>query len=191
MASLSYRQLQIVEDYLGQIHHAILDLKEWNKGIDSPDTWLMSADGMKTLAANCMLLEAIGEGFKKVDVLTKKQLLPSRPEIPWKQVMGMRDHIAHGYFDINSDLVWDTIQNDLSPLQEAVEFLIKRKRHFLFTLSPFFFPSVSKQASSILINPLFLQKLLPTFLAFLFFPYFCPCKRSAPYAVRAQTLWAY
>ena len=77
MASLSYRQLQIVEDYLGQIHgqihHAILDLKEWNKGIDSPDTWLMSADGMKTLAANCMLLEAIGEGFKKVDVLTKKQ----------------------------------------------------------------------------------------------------------------------
>ena len=91
MASLSYRQLQIVEDYLGQIHHAILDLKEWNKGIDSPDTWLMSADGMKTLAANCMLLEAIGEGFKKVDALTKKQLLPSRPEIPWKQVMGMRD----------------------------------------------------------------------------------------------------
>lgn len=116
MASLSYRQLQIVEDYLEQIHHAILDLKEWNKGIDSPDTWLMSADGMKTLAANCMLLEAIGEGFKKVDAMTKKQLLPSRPEIPWQQVMGMRDHIAHGYFDINSDLVWDTIQNDLPPL---------------------------------------------------------------------------
>ena len=132
MASLSYRQLQIVEDYLGQIHHAILDLKAWNKRIDSPDTWLMSADGMKTLAANCMLLEAIGEGFKKVDVLTKRQLLPSRPEIPWKQVMGMRDHIAHGYFDINSDLVWDTIQNDLSPLQEAVEFLIKN----LYTIIP-------------------------------------------------------
>lgn len=92
----------------------------------------MSADGMKTLAANCMLLEAIGEGFKKVDVLTKKQLLPSRPEIPWKQVMGMRDHIAHGYFDINSDLVWDTIQNDLSPLQETVEFLIKN----LYTIIP-------------------------------------------------------
>ena len=132
MASLSYRQLQIVEDYLGQIHHAILDLKEWNKGIDSPDTWLMSADGMKTLAANCMLLEAIGEGFKKVDVLTKRKLLPSRPEIPWKQVMGMRDHIAHGYFDINSDLVWDTIQNDLSPLQEAVEFLMEN----LYTIIP-------------------------------------------------------
>ena len=43
MASLSYRQLQIVEDYLGQIHHAILDLKEWNKGIDSPDKEAVTA----------------------------------------------------------------------------------------------------------------------------------------------------
>ena len=125
MESLSYHQLQIAEDLLEQIHHAILDLKEWNKDIENPDAWLTSADGMKTLAADCMLIEAIGEGFKKLDSITGKQLLPARPEIPWKQVMGMRDHIAHGYFDINSDLVWDTIQNDLSPLQEAVEFFLK------------------------------------------------------------------
>ena len=109
MESLSYHQLQIAEDLLEQIHHAILDLKEWNKDIENPDAWLTSADGMKTLAADCMLIEAIGEGFKKLDSITGKQLLPARPEIPWKQVMGMRDHIAHGYFDINSDLVWDTI----------------------------------------------------------------------------------
>lgn len=57
MESLSYQQLQIVEDMLEQIHHAILDLKEWNKGIDNPDAWLMSVDGMKTLAANCMLID--------------------------------------------------------------------------------------------------------------------------------------
>ena len=81
--------------------------------------------GMKTLAASCMLIEAIGEGFKKLDSITGNQLLPARPEIPWKQVMGMRDHIAHGYFDINSDLVWDTIQNDLTPLQKAVEYFLK------------------------------------------------------------------
>ena len=110
---------------LEQIHKAILDLKEWNKGIESPDSWLTSADGMKTLAADCMLIEAIGEGFKKLDSITGNQLLPARPEIPWKQVMGMRDHIAHGYFDINSDLVWDTIQNDLTPLQKAVEYFLK------------------------------------------------------------------
>lgn len=68
---------------------------------------------------------SIGESFKKVDSKTEQQLLKTRPEIPWKQVMGMRDHIAHGYFDINADLVWDVIQNDLQPLQTAVEFFIE------------------------------------------------------------------
>ena len=36
----------------------------------------------------------------------------------------MRNHIAHGYFDINTDLVWDVIQNDLSPLLKATDFFI-------------------------------------------------------------------
>ena len=79
---------------------------------------------MKTLAADCMLIEAIGEGFKKIDARTNHQLLSIRPEIPWKQVVGMRDHIAHGYFDINTDFVWDVIQNDLNPLLDAVEYFL-------------------------------------------------------------------
>ena len=88
------------------------------------DEWLSSPDGMKTLAANCMLLEAIGEGFRNIDERTHKQLLISRPEIPWREVIAMRNHIAHGYFDINTDLVWDVVQNDLAPLLEATDFFI-------------------------------------------------------------------
>lgn len=122
MESISFRQLQVVEDQLRQIRDAILQLKEWNKSLNSIDDLLTSPDGMKTLAADCMLIEAIGEGFKKVDTRTQHQLLPARPEIPWKQVMGMRNHIAHGYFDINADLVWDVIQNDLDPLLEAIDY---------------------------------------------------------------------
>ena len=33
--------------------------------------------------------------------------------------------IAHGYFDINTDLVWDVIKNDLSPLKDAIDFMAK------------------------------------------------------------------
>lgn len=124
MESLSSKQLAIVNDLLGQIRQAILDLQQWNKSIASADDWLSSAEGMKTLAANCMLLEAIGEGFRNIDERTHKQLLVSRPEIPWREVIGMRNHIAHGYFDINTDLVWDVIQNDLSPLLKATDFFI-------------------------------------------------------------------
>lgn len=79
---------------------------------------------MKTLAANCMLIEAIGEGFKKIDERTNKQLLPLRSDIPWREVMGMRNHIAHGYFDINTDLVFDVVRNDLQPLLDATKYFI-------------------------------------------------------------------
>ena len=37
--------------------------------------------------------------------------MPMRQEIPWSRVMGMRDHIAHGYFDIDADVVFQTIKN--------------------------------------------------------------------------------
>ena len=79
---------------------------------------------MKTLAANCMLIEAIGEGFKKIDERTNKQLLPLRSDIPWREVMGMRNHIAHGYFDINTDLVFDVVRNDLQPILDATNYFI-------------------------------------------------------------------
>ena len=124
MESLSSKQLEIVRDLLGQIRQAILDLQQWNENIMNADEWLSSPDGMKTLAANCMLLEAIGEGFRNIDERTHKQLLVSRPEIPWREVIAMRNHIAHGYFDINTDLVWDVVQNDLAPLLEATDFFI-------------------------------------------------------------------
>ena len=42
----------------------------------------------------------------------------------WKAVKGMRDHIAHGYFDINHELVWDVVKNDLLSLREAVDYFL-------------------------------------------------------------------
>ena len=116
-----------------QIRQAIHNLQEWNSSLHSVDDLLKSPEGMKTLAADCMLIEAIGEGFKKIDNRTNQQLLCHRPEIPWRQVMGMRDHIAHGYFDINTDFVWDVIQNDLQPLLEAVDYFVPN----LYELIPF------------------------------------------------------
>lgn len=79
---------------------------------------------MKNLAVSCMLIEAIGEGIKQVDKATEGKLLIERPEIPWKDVIGIRNHIAHGYFDIDGEMVLDVVKNDLDSLLEAVEFFI-------------------------------------------------------------------
>ena len=124
MESMSLQQLRIVEDLLKQIRESIHNLELWNAPLMDVNELLASPDGMKTLAADCMLIEAIGEGIKRVDERTHQQLLPLRPEIPWKAVKGMRDHIAHGYFDINTDLVWDVVKNDLPALRDAVDYFI-------------------------------------------------------------------
>lgn len=122
--SISLQQLRIVEDILHQIQEAIRNLQLWNESITDSNELLASPGGMKTLAADCMLIEAIGEGIKRVDERTKGQLLIKRPEIPWKAVKGMRDHIAHGYFDINTELVWDVVKNDLPALSDAINYLV-------------------------------------------------------------------
>ena len=79
---------------------------------------------MKNLAASCMLIEAIGEGVKLIDRLTQSRLLIERPEIPWQDVIGIRNHIAHGYFDIDGDIVLDVIKNNLDDLLAAIKYFI-------------------------------------------------------------------
>lgn len=120
---------EIVLGIFQQIEKSISLLQQWNKDIKTVDDYLLSPEGMKNLAATCMLIEAIGESIKKIDRNTNGNLLPLRPEIPWKQVMGMRDHIAHGYFDIDAELVFQTVKNNLKPLLDAVRFFINELTH--------------------------------------------------------------
>ena len=109
-----------------QIRDAILQLKEWNKNVESADDYYNSPEGMKNLAASCMLIEAIGEGIHRIDKITESSLLAERKEIPWAEVIGMRNHIAHGYFDIDGDVVFDVVKNELDPLMLAVEYFLKQ-----------------------------------------------------------------
>ena len=81
---------------------------------------------MKNLAASCMLIEAIGEGVKQIDKFTDSKLLIERPEIPWKDVIGIRNHIAHVYFEIDGDIVFDVVKNNLDSLQKAIEYFLKQ-----------------------------------------------------------------
>jgi uncharacterized protein with HEPN domain len=108
-----------------QIENAIGQLKDWNANIETAEDYYLSPDGMQKLAASCMLIEAIGEGIHQIDSLTEGKLLPERPEIPWEDVVGIRNHIAHGYFDIDGEVVLMVVQQDLDPLMEAVNHFIE------------------------------------------------------------------
>ena len=109
-----------------QIKKAIEQLQDWNKDILNVDDYYSTPEGMKNLAASCMLIEAIGEGVKQIDKLTQSRLLDERPEIPWQDVIGIRNHIAHGYFDIDGDIVLDVIKNNLGELLAAINYFITK-----------------------------------------------------------------
>ena len=109
-----------------QIKKAIVQLQDWNKDIQNVDDYYSTPEGMKNLAACCMLIEAIGEGVKQIDKLTQSRLLNERPEIPWQDVIGIRNHIAHGYFDIDGDIVLDVIKNNLNELLAAINYFITK-----------------------------------------------------------------
>lgn len=109
-----------------QIKKAIVQLQDWNKDIQNVDDYYSTPEGMKNLAASCMLIEAIGEGVKQIDKLTQSRLLDERPEIPWQDVIGIRNHIAHGYFDIDGDIVLDVIKNNLDELLASINYFITK-----------------------------------------------------------------
>jgi uncharacterized protein with HEPN domain len=61
--------------------------------------------------------EIIGEAANQVSEETGAQL----PKLPWADMIAMRHRLVHPYFEINSDILWQTIQQDLPPLVTALE----------------------------------------------------------------------
>lgn len=91
-----------------------------SKDIDDPQYYVLSPAGMERLESTCMLLLAIGESIKGIDKMTKKQLLPNYPGVDWKGAMGIRDIIAHHYFDMDESIVFDVVKNKLPEMLETI-----------------------------------------------------------------------
>ena len=109
---------------LRRIAGAIDRIINISKNIDDSQYYLLSPAGMERLESTCMLLLAIGESIKGIDKMTKKQLLPKYPEVDWKGFMGIRDIIAHHYFDIDEVIVFDVVKNKLPDMLQTINKMI-------------------------------------------------------------------
>ena len=67
-------------------------------------------------------IEIIGEAANKIPQLIRD----GAPEVPWSAIIGMRNRLAHEYFQVNYEMVWSTVQSELHPLQEAVTGLLNK-----------------------------------------------------------------
>ena len=115
---------EIAMDSLQKIRSATTTIMERASVVSTPNDFLCSPGGMLRLDAICMNLIALGEAVKGLDKQTHGELLVNYPEIHWSGVMRMRDKIAHHYFDIDTDVVFHTIEKDIPQMIKIVDKII-------------------------------------------------------------------
>jgi uncharacterized protein with HEPN domain len=98
-------------DYISHMQQAAADACSFVEGL-AKDDFLTDK---RTQQAVIMSLIIIGEAATKV-MEEYAAFTQTRPEVPWRSMRGMRNRMAHGYFDINLDVVWETAQEWLPEL---------------------------------------------------------------------------
>ena len=62
-------------------------------------------------------IEIVGEAAGRISDDVRRR----HPQIPWRDIIGMRHHLIHAYYDVNLDIVWQTVTEDLPPLVTSLE----------------------------------------------------------------------
>ena len=98
-------------DYLDHMRQAATDACSFVEGLGKADF----LEDKRTQQAVIMSLIIIGEAATKA-MDGHAEFTLAHPEVPWRAMRGMRNRIAHGYFDINLEVVWETVQTALPEL---------------------------------------------------------------------------
>ena len=62
-------------------------------------------------------VEIVGEAAARISDDVRRRY----PQVPWRDIVGMRHHLIHAYYDVNLDIVWQTVTEDLPPLINSLE----------------------------------------------------------------------
>lgn len=111
MSRLQFRDV----DYLNHMLEAIKLARNYTEGLSRED---FLAD-KKTQQAVILNILVIGEAATKL-ADSYPEFVARHADVPWQQMRGMRNRMAHGYFEINLDIVWDTIQKSLPDIERKV-----------------------------------------------------------------------
>ena len=115
---------ELVFDILKQTLEATEKITRRFEKINNVADFTNSEFGMERLDSICMLLIAIGESLKNIDKITKGTLLLDYPEIDWRGAKGLRDIIAHQYFNVDAEEIFWVCEKHIPPLSETIEKMI-------------------------------------------------------------------
>lgn len=89
--------------------------------ITKPDDFLSSLHGMTVYRACGMSLQYITESFVKIRNLAGKEFFKPYRSIPWEQVFGMRNFLAHEYGEVDAEGIFNTVKTDIPTLLEVTK----------------------------------------------------------------------
>ena len=104
------------KDDLARVRHALDAAREAASFVQARSRDDLETDRMLNLSL-VRLLEIIGEAARGIS----QESQDTYPEIAWKKMAGMRDRLIHGYYDVDMDVVWETVTKDLPPLISQLE----------------------------------------------------------------------
>lgn len=104
-------------DYLQDILYAIEKAESF---VGDMDYTAFEADE-KTSFAAVRALEIVGEASKKIPPEIRQEY----PDVPWREMAGMRDKLSHDYFGVNLKRVFETVRQDLPPLRASIQKIVE------------------------------------------------------------------
>ena len=114
----------LIIDGLLDIEEALQYITDRISLINTAEDFASSPSGMDMLGAVTIRLMAAGEEIKKIDMRTNGQLLVQYQNIDWRKFKELRNFIAHEYFHIDAEDIFDTAKNDVPLLLSAIQQMI-------------------------------------------------------------------
>jgi uncharacterized protein with HEPN domain len=105
-------------------HERLLDILDVIKSLRTHVGSREDLDDEVTAAAATHWIEVIGEAI----TLLTPEVRATHSEVAWRSAIGMRNRLIHGYFDIDLNLLWDTINDDLPTLDRQVRSILSEPR---------------------------------------------------------------